>query len=131
MAERIGLMFLLLLTPSLEVATSAEQRGAEDFEVVKLGFLLAAYRAENGRYPIQLSDLIPKYTAEVPLDRCSGKPLIYKPQENGYVLYSVGENGKDDGGLGYEDRGQSAGGVKEYDDLVVQVPLKKRVAQAK
>ena len=33
-----------------------------------------------------------------PLDPFSGKPLLYSASETGFVLYSVGENGKDDGG---------------------------------
>lgn len=33
-----------------------------------------------------------------PLDPFSGKPLLYRMGAEGFVLYSVGENGKDDGG---------------------------------
>ena len=32
-----------------------------------------------------------------------GKPLIYKPTAKGYLFYSVGQNGKDDGGRWYDD----------------------------
>ena len=31
------------------------------------------------------------------------KPLIYKPEGKGYLFYSVGPNGKDDGGRWYYD----------------------------
>ena len=34
----------------------------------------------------------------MPLDFFSGKPLIYRASKKGYLLYSVGVNGKDDGG---------------------------------
>jgi hypothetical protein len=37
---------------------------------------------------------------QIPGDVFSGKPLIYRPNENGYLLYSVGINGKDEGGVG-------------------------------
>jgi hypothetical protein len=63
-----------------------------------LAFALAAYRGEHNRYPDRLDVLAPKYLAEVPSDLFSGKALIYRPRENGYLLYSVGINGRDDGG---------------------------------
>lgn len=125
-SERVGQILILLLLPATEAATQAEAREAENLEVVTLGFLLAAYRAENGKYPTQLSELTPKYVAEVPLDPFSGKPLLYRPQPNGYVLYSVGLKGKDDGGLSYDDRPTMGDSDHDYDDLVVQVPLTQR-----
>ena len=128
-SERVGQIVVALWLPATNACTEAEARAAENFEVVKLGFLLAAYRAEHGKYPTQLSDLTPKYLAEVPLDPFSGKPLTYKPQPSGYVLYSVGVNGKDDGGLSYDDRPTMGDIEKDYDDLVVQVPLKQRETQ--
>jgi hypothetical protein len=112
--------------PALKGVTQAEERAAQNLEVVGLGFLLAAYRAENRGYPDVLADLVPEYTPHVPLDHFSGKPLVYKRQENGYLLYSVGVNGKDDGGLSYADRGAEPGDASDYDDLAVQVPLKQR-----
>jgi RNA polymerase sigma factor (sigma-70 family) len=81
-----------------------------------LAFALAAYRAEHKRYPDKLDVLAPKYLAEVPGDLFSGKSLIYRPSENGYLLYSVGVNGRDDGGRGPADK--PAG-----DDPHVRMPL--------
>jgi hypothetical protein len=39
----------------------------------------------------------------VPTDLYSGKALIYRPSENGYLLYSVGVNGLDEQGRGRDD----------------------------
>jgi hypothetical protein len=129
-SERMGQVFIALLLPAVNAAASAEERGAMNLEIVKLGCLLAAYRAEQGKYPAALADLAPKYATKIPLDLFSGKPLVYKLQGGGYVLYSVGANGKDDGGLSYEDREHAPDGAGNYDDLVVQVPLKKREKRA-
>jgi hypothetical protein len=49
-------------------------------------------------------------------DIFSGNPLIYRPSETGYLLYSVGPNGKDDGGRGPDDDPSG-------DDLVIRMPL--------
>ena len=58
------------------------------------------YRLRTGRLPAQLSELVPEYLAALPHDFMSGKALLYhlRPGENDFVLYSVGEDGKDDGG---------------------------------
>ncbi len=61
---------------------------------------LSVYRHEHNRYPHQLSELVPDYLTRLPLDPFTDEPLRYRLEaENGYVLYSVGENGIDDGGV--------------------------------
>jgi hypothetical protein len=81
-----------------------------------LAFALAAYRGEHKRYPDKLDVLAPRYLAEVPSDLFSGKALIYRPSENGYLLYSVGVNGQDDGGRASAD-------TPPGDDPHVRMPL--------
>lgn len=50
----------------------------------------------GGAYPEKLADL-KGFVA--PVDQFTGEPLIYRRKGAGYVLYSVGENLKDDGGV--------------------------------
>ena len=52
----------------------------------------------------------------IPQDIFSGHTLIYRPSEAGYMLYSVGPNGKDDGGRGLDDDPSG-------DDLAIRMPL--------
>jgi hypothetical protein len=80
-----------------------------------LAFALAAYRGEHKRYPDKLDVLAPKYLAEIRSDLFSGKALIYRPLGNGYLLYSVGVNGRDEGGRGSAD-------TPPGDDLPVHMP---------
>ena len=70
------------------------------FDLTRLAFALAAYHADHGTYPAKLADLAPKYVAEVPKDIFNASELHYRPEGGGYLLYSVGVNGKDDGGKG-------------------------------
>lgn len=57
------------------------------------------YAQRTGRPPGALNVLVPDYLHEVPRDPMDGQPLRYRPTEGGkFVLYSVGEDGKDDGG---------------------------------
>lgn len=59
---------------------------------------LRCYESEQGRAPAGLEQLVPKYMHRVPSDPFSGKPIIYKPQGTTWLLYSLGEDGVDDGG---------------------------------
>ena len=62
------------------------------------GLALRNYSVENVNPPERLADLVPDYLPEVPLDPFSGKPLVYRREATGYVLYSVWRDGQDDGG---------------------------------
>ncbi|MCR9119854.1 MAG: general secretion pathway protein GspG, partial [bacterium] len=57
------------------------------------------YRREHGKLPAELSDLVPDFLDEVPIDPFTGDPLIYRVDEDAIVIYSVGRNGVDDGGV--------------------------------
>ena len=69
--------------------------------------------ADHGAYPAKLADLSPKYVAAIPKDRFTDGDLHYSLQDGGYLLYSVGHNGQDDGGKGVEDRKE---GREPWDD---------------
>ncbi len=54
---------------------------------------------KHGRYPDTLEKLRPEYFPALPLDPINGRPLHYRLNADGtYTLWSVGMNGKDDGG---------------------------------
>jgi hypothetical protein len=57
------------------------------------------FRLAEGRLPESLEELVPKYIEAVPIDPFDGKPLRYKRLEKGYTIYSIGEDGEDNGGV--------------------------------
>ncbi len=60
---------------------------------------LKRYQLQHGEYPGRLADLTPQYLRELPMDVMDGKTLRYRTNNEGsFVLYSAGEDGKDDGG---------------------------------
>ena len=84
------------------------------FDVFKVACALSAYRADKGKFPDSLAQISPSYLKEIPLDRFTDKPLIYKPQGKGYLLYSAGgPNMKDDGGANDQ--------TDKADDLTVEM----------
>ena len=117
-SERAGYVIYGLMQPIISAAVEAEDRSVMGFQVTELAFALAAYRAEHGSYPEKLDELMPKYVSEVPKDMFNEAELHYERQPGGYLLYSVGVNGIDDGGKGYEDFVDG----RQTDDLVVRIP---------
>jgi hypothetical protein len=59
---------------------------------------LQAWRAEHGRYPDSLDALAPGILQAVPADPFGSGELKYRREGEKYVLYSVGPDGRDDGG---------------------------------
>ena len=60
---------------------------------------LKRYRLQHGAYPATLNDLVPAILPAVPTDFMDGKPLRYRLRPDGdFLLYSVGEDGRDDDG---------------------------------
>jgi hypothetical protein len=59
-------------------------------------FALKAYKEEKGHLPDSLSELVPKYLPQVPIDPFDGKPLRYSKEKG--IIYCVGRDLKDSGG---------------------------------
>ena len=67
--------------------------------IVVTAIALKRCQLKHGNYPAELSELTPEFLPSVPLDPVDGKPLRYRPNSDGtFLLYSVGEDGVDDGG---------------------------------
>ncbi|MBN2446402.1 MAG: hypothetical protein JXO22_06745 [Phycisphaerae bacterium] len=76
---------------------------------------LNEYHRDRGCYPAELSELVPAYMDELPIDPFSDEPLRYRREEVAYTLYSIGHNGPNDDG--WEHRYNSAKG-----DIVFSLP---------
>jgi hypothetical protein len=114
--EMIGNILIALVIPAFNKVQDALDRTEQTQRNLHVAFALAAYRADAGRYPARLDDLAPKYLAKVPPDTFSGQPLIYRPTDDGYLLYSFGVNGTDE-------EGRSTDDFPRGDDLRVRMPV--------
>jgi hypothetical protein len=57
------------------------------------------YQKNEGQYPEDLNELVSSgYLNSLPMDPFSGRPLVYRKAEEGFILYSIGQDLKDDGG---------------------------------
>ena len=71
----------------------------EDEYFADTAIALERYRLRHGQSPPDLAALVPRFLSAVPLDPMSAKPFRYQLNPDGsFLLYSVGEDGIDDGG---------------------------------
>jgi hypothetical protein len=81
------------------------QHGLEEKRLVAAHGCLAAelavraYQVETGELPDSLEELVPRYLNAVPRDPFRDAPLQYWRMASDYIVYSVGADGQDDGGL--------------------------------
>jgi hypothetical protein len=80
----------------------------------EVGLALERYRQAKGEYPATLAALVPEFLPTVPMDPFTEKPLIYRTEPGGAVVYSVGAGGREDGkynnhGLGRDEESWFAG----------------------
>ncbi|MGD9721542.1 MAG: hypothetical protein AB7O59_06360 [Pirellulales bacterium] len=87
-----------MLQPAIEASLNARKRNDAQLQLILTEAAVRHYMFEHKVPPESLSDLVPKYFAAVPLDPYSDGRLVYRRTADGYVLYSVGINGRDDGG---------------------------------
>lgn len=90
-------------SPSLTEAVRAA-------EVQRLGtqtlLAIECFKAGEGEPPSDLGALVPEYLDEIVSDSFTGEPLLYRRDASaplGYVLYSAGLDGGDDGAKPYSD----------------------------
>lgn len=67
-----------------------------ELALLRVRVAMERYRLQHGKWPPDLSALVPVYLSEVPVDPMDGKPIRYEVKRR--VIYSVGKDFVDDGG---------------------------------
>jgi hypothetical protein len=71
-----------------------------EVDLAMLACALERYRLAHSEYPDDLQALVPSFVTVLPHDIINGQPLKYRRTADGrFILYSVGWNEKDDGGV--------------------------------
>jgi len=95
-----------------EPAHFAEQRRQAAARLLLIELAIRRYTTEHGRLPERLNELVPGQISAIPNDPFIEEGFRYQRTEDGYRLYSIGPNRKDDGGTGPDElsaRGRSEG----------------------
>jgi hypothetical protein len=86
--------------PGYWATKQAASRSTATRRLLMLELALRQYQLENGARPDRLESLVPDYVSHIPIDPYDAqhRPLRYVPTVGGFLLYSVGYDGDDDGG---------------------------------
>jgi hypothetical protein len=87
-----------LLMPAMSKLGAASRRKHAHVRCLAAALAAERYRREHGAWPESLEKLVPGHLAEVPLDPFDGLPLRYRRLADGVMIYSVGQDGIDNGG---------------------------------
>jgi hypothetical protein len=69
-----------------------------NIDLCRIALALKAYEYQRHAYPATLGELKATIHWTIPKDPFSGKNYVYHRQGEGFIIYSLGENMKDDGG---------------------------------
>jgi hypothetical protein len=92
-------LVIRLLGPAAFKVAQAGNRVRAQLRSTAVALAAERYRQARGRWPTKLDELVPRYLAAVPLDPFNGHPLNLGKQDQGIVVYSVGPDGVDNGGV--------------------------------
>jgi len=109
---------------SLGATSRKANREQASVDLARGAIALERHRLAHGEFPESLDALAPQFSAQVPHDIFGGQPLHYRRTDDGhFVLYSIGPNEKDDGGITGHRNG---GSMPDFDsgDWVWRYPSK-------
>ena len=92
-------MLAAIAIPNFTRAASTLGRNQTLVNEGQIACALERFHLAHGEYPETLAALTPQFIEKLPHDIVGGGPLHYRRTEDGkFLLYSIGWNGKDDGG---------------------------------
>lgn len=106
-----------LLLPALSKAAKKFAYAQSSTDLAHAAIALERYHLAHVNYPETLDVLAPQFMEKIPHDIINGQPLKYRRETNGqFILYSVGWNEADDGGVvAYKEYSQNSVDVNKGD----------------
>jgi hypothetical protein len=87
-----------LTAPQRHLLHDLLKRQQVDEQLLLADLAIRLYQHDHASLPTSLQELVPHYLPQMPTDLHSQRPLIYRSSGEGFVLYSVGPDGQDNGG---------------------------------
>ncbi|NQT01745.1 MAG: hypothetical protein HQ580_06975 [Planctomycetes bacterium] len=84
--------------PAFSRVITINIRSIAQLRAARVALAIQRYRLVNDNIPDTLTELVPTYLETIPKDPFDGSELRYRKLESGFVVYSVSEDGRDDGG---------------------------------
>lgn len=92
----VGQILFYMSMPDVIPSLALKSRNDTQLQSTRTILALRAYQLTHGNLPQDLTALVPEFLDAVPVDDFDGQPLRYAPDRK--IVYSVGQNLKDDGG---------------------------------
>jgi len=87
-----------MIFPVFARADWSKRKAAATLTVDRAALAIKAFKSQAGRYPDDLAQ-VEALGWDLPDDPFGGKPLLYRRTAEGFTVWSVGPNMKDDGGV--------------------------------
>ena len=98
MSQRFSHGFATFQLPLMEMPANSMARATAQIQILDTALACKRFRADTGRLPQSLQELVPKYLDDVPTDPFDGLPLRFVHANDQVTIYSIGENGIDEHG---------------------------------
>ncbi len=108
-------LIVKMLLPAMSRAAAVHTRISAQIECALTGLAAERYRLAIGRFPESLSELVPNFLDQIPIDPFDGQPIRIKMTENGLIVYTVDDDRVDNGGDVETDRSASKGAPRAPD----------------
>jgi hypothetical protein len=109
----LGQIWYRMMMPAVIPSLAKKSQADAQLQATRVILALRAYQLAHGSLPADLNALVPEFLDKVPVDDFDGQPLRYSPERK--IVYSVGNNLKDDGG---DDRESKTDFSNRHLDLV-------------
>ena len=93
----LGWTFILFMSPNADSLYEKAGSANSVLRATELMVALVIYEEQHGELPAELEALVPEILPAIPRDPFDGKPIRYDQERR--VVWAVGSNGTDEGGL--------------------------------
>ena len=112
-------IFARMVVPALASSFVKAARQQAEIRVTFTSLAVRRARMDDGQFPASPEALVPEYLQELPLDPFTGNPLQYHLDDEGCLIYSVGDDGVDNGGTELTHDGRK---YERGTDIVLRIP---------
>jgi hypothetical protein len=116
-------IFARMIFPAIADSVKRFAYAQSSTDLARVAIALERYRLAQGNFPESLDALAPQFLEKIPHDIINGEPLHYRKTADGnFVLYSVGWNERDDGGILILKKGSTPEVDRDQGDWVWKYP---------
>lgn len=105
-----------MILPQLGKCLDRDADNSARLRAAATALAIERYRLKHeGKLPENFSMLVPEYLPAMPIDPFTGEALQYRKRDKGFIVYSVGADRQDDGGVASTAKRRGAGGASAAD----------------